>query len=379
MKHVRLMWIGAVVVAIIYIVALLSVRVGSIANVQQSQYEHWKEHYVVPKTTNQSFVNTSNDRDNPVALSEGQGYGLYLTAMAGARGWAEQQDFDRLLNYYLENRDAVGEHHTIETHLMQWRQYKRGQTWSSEHNSATDGDLYIAFSLHQASTVWPRRSSYYRAIERQLTADILRYEYNSTTHTLTVGNWANEKSPYYNLLRTSDVIPNFFQAFYEFTHDSRWLTVKHTMLERMVNLSDDHDTGLVPDFAWVTSTNANAVQGKTVATRYDGDYSSNACRVPMMLAASNDPRAQKVVRKLLRFFDQQDVITAGYSLTGQQLNTYQSDSFTAPLVYAASRDSQHTYDRVLAKKPGLLTEALHENSYYDATLTAIAVMEGMDK
>ena len=377
MKHTKFVLVMAAVVTVIYIFALCFVRVESLVNVQRSLYERWQESYVMRENKQRTFVNTSNNRNNPIVLSEGQGYGLYLTATAGAHGWAQQQDFDELLNYYLANCDYVGDQHNIATYLMRWRQYKNGQQWISEDNSATDGDLYIAFSLHQASKIWSRRASYYRTIERRLTNDILSYEYNSTTNALTVGDWANAKSRYYTLMRTSDVIPNFFAAFYESTHDSRWTAVKNAMLNRMVELSDATDTGLVPDFAWLSAKHARAAQGKTVASVYDGDYSSNACRIPMMLAESGDFRAKKVMHKLLNFFNQQDVITAGYSLAGKQLNNYQSNSFTAPLVFAASMDQQQSFSRILAKKQAILTLSLQTNNYYDATLTTMAVMKGI--
>ena len=77
-------------------------------------------------------------------------------------------------------------------------------------------------------------------------------------------------------------------AFYKATGDDRWLTIKRTMLERLYQLSRQHKTGLVPDFAWVSATNAQPVKANTVATKDDGNFSANACRVPMMLANSNN-------------------------------------------------------------------------------------------
>ena len=79
--------------------------------------------------------------------------------------------------------------------------------------------------------------------------DILRYEYNPDTETLTVGDWADSKSKYYNLMRTSDVMPEFFDNFYQETDDKRWLVIKNTMLKRLNQLSHQNKTGLVPDFA----------------------------------------------------------------------------------------------------------------------------------
>lgn len=374
MKRISLMWTLAAVITIAYIATMIFVRVGSTTGMQHKLYRQWQQEYVMQESGNQAFINTSNDRSNPVALSEGQGYGMYLTAIAGGKGWATQQNFDDLLNFYLEHRDVVGEHRDTETYLMQWKLEKNNQTWKSHANSATDGDLYIAYSLHLASSSWPSRRSYYQSIERKLIGDILAYEYNTETHTLTVGNWADKQSEYYNLMRTSDVMPTFFEAFHTLSGDARWSTVNNAMLDRMVNLSDQQQTGLLPDFAWVTDTGARPVKGKTVATKFDGDYSSNACRTPMMLASSDDSRAGKVVSKLLKFFESQETITAGYSLAGNRLNDYTSNSFTAPLTFAANLERFQGYSRLKAYRQSMLSETLTTTNYYDATLTVMAVM-----
>lgn len=378
MKHAKIVWIVAAVVAIVYVATLFFVRVESQSNMQRRAYEGWRQNYVVSKNGHEAFVNTSNDGARQIALSEGQGYGMYLTAAAGSKGLARRQDFDDLLHYYLQHRDVVGGERNISTYLMQWRQYNKGDAWVSQDNSATDGDLYIAASLYRASTVWPSRASQYREIGRRLTNDILSYEYNDATHTLTVGDWATEGSQYYNLMRTSDVMPVFFDEFYRSTHDKRWLMAKDAMLDRLSELSGEYETGLVPDFAWVTEKDARAVHGKTVASVHDGAYSFNACRVPMMLASSSDPRAKAILHRLLRFFNQQETLASGYSLDGERLNNYQSNSFTVPLVYAASQSRQGEYDRILLNKHGILTEPIKPDSYYDATLTTMALVEGMN-
>jgi hypothetical protein len=93
-----------------------------------------------------------------------------------------------------------------------------------------------------------------------------------------------------------------------------------------------------------------------------------------MLASSDDTRANVVVRKLLDFFEGQGTITAGYSLDGTRLNDYESNSFTAPLVYAADINRQYGYTSLLMHRQELLTESLQTDNYYDATLTTMAVM-----
>lgn len=378
MRLSKFTWFLVAVITIIYTAIFIVIRVQNPHHIQATSYQQWRKTYVIKQSANRAFVNTSNQRSKPVALSEGQGYGLYITAAAGKHGWASSRDFDQLLNYYLAHRDRVGETHQTLTYLMKWRQYQKKGHWVSDINSATDGDLFIAMALHQAAQIWPKRAAYYRNLEHHLTNDILAYEYNPQTKALTVGDWATSKSKYYRLMRTSDVAPTFFDAFYHSSHDPRWRTVKNGMLDRLADLSAQHQTGLVPDFAWITADSAKPVKPWTVASENDGNYSANACRVPMMLAASKDPRAQKTLSRMMRFFSHRTHVTAGYTLTGQQLNHYQSASFSAPIFEAVSFNRNHGYDNLFSSQKFVFSKPLPKDNYYDATLTTIAAMEGMN-
>ncbi|WP_270334872.1 glycosyl hydrolase family 8 [Ligilactobacillus acidipiscis] len=374
MKHLKFIWIFLGLVSLIYVGTLTSVRFKNSNNVQYKIYEAWQQGYVVKQDKNQSFVNTSNNKAKPVALSEGQGYGLYITQKAGAKGWAKRKDFDSLLNYYLAHRDRIGKNNETQTALMKWRQSEKNGKWTSEDNSATDGDIFIAYSLHQAAKVWPKRAAYYKKLESNLTRDILKYEYNSQTQALTVGDWVTKKSHYDRLMRTSDVAPKFFEAFYQASGDKRWLSIKNTMLDRMTDLSRKQQAGLVPDFAWINTTNARPVKGKVVSSENDGDYYANACRVPMMLASSDDPRAQTVVSKIIKFFHGQGEIYAGYSLDGRPLKHYQSDSFKAPIFYA---NNVHKKKQDLREQK-LFSKELTQKNYYDATLITMTALDTMN-
>lgn len=139
---------------------------------------------------------------------------------------------------------------------------------------------------------------------------------------LTVGNWANKDSHFYNLMRTSDVMPKAFDEFYQATGDNSWLNIKKQMLKYISNLSKQHKTGLVPDFAWISNKGATPAKPNEVATKYDGDFSANACRVPMLLAESDDKEATKVLKKMLNFFREQGSMSAGFTLSGKTLHNY---------------------------------------------------------
>lgn len=374
MKHSRHLWILMGIIALIYTAILVTIRLENPKSIQKTTYIRWRQAYVINQAKGRAFVNTSNNRRKPVALSEGQGYGLCITAWAGEKGWAQEKDYRHLLNYYLAHRDTIK---SRRTYLMAWRQAFQKGKWASQANSATDGDLFIAASLQSAAKVWPQHASYYRQLEQKVCADILHYEYNPHTRSLTVGDWAKTGSKYYRLMRTSDVAPSFFDQFYRLSHDQRWRTAKNGMLDHLLTLSKQHKTGLVPDFAWVGEHSAKPVRPNAVASKNDGNYSANACRVPMMLADCKDPRAQKVLTKMMKFFAHRQYVTAGYRLNGKQLNHYQSDSFSAPIFYAVSANRGRGYDNLFESQKHIFAKPLTKHNYYDATLTTIAVLKGM--
>ena len=235
-------------------------------------------------------------------LSEGQGYGMFIAAHDPS---VKESNFAKLVQYYLKHRDR-------NTQLMAWRQTKKNGKWSSERNSATDGDLFIAKALFLAAKRW--KNPAYQRQGQKLIADILRYEYNPTTHALTVGNWADSKSKYYNLMRTSDVLPTMFDQFYRESNDSRWLLIKKTMLKRLNQLSHQHKSGLVPDFAWLTSKDAKPG------------------------------------------------------------NNYQSASFSAPIYIAVNENRNQGYDNLFASQQYIFAKKLPKNNYYDTALTTMATI-----
>jgi endo-1,4-beta-D-glucanase Y len=144
MKLNKYTWIFVGLIAAVYLGTLIWVRLTNPVYLQKNMYQTWENSYVMHPKSDQSFVNTSQ---NPVVLSESQGYGMLITVRAAQKGWANQKDFDRFVNYWLAHRDYVGDHHQTETYLMSWRQYyNRHHQWVNDINSATDGDVYIAMA-----------------------------------------------------------------------------------------------------------------------------------------------------------------------------------------------------------------------------------------
>lgn len=309
MKRHKLLVFQLLLIITIFCIIMGYVRFSNDRLLPQNFYHSWSKNYV--KTQGKyAYVNTTPNQRKATSLSEGQGYGMLITVLAAKKGYSQQKDFNKFYNYYLVHRQIIDKN---PTQLMRWKQTINKKSITDENNSATDGDLYIAYSLILAHRLWPKAKNYLSQAKK-LCNDILKYEYNPKHQMLTVGNWANYSSHYYNLMRTSDVTPEIFNEFYQVTGDTTWLTIKNSMLKYLNQLSHTHKSGLVPDFAWVKNGHAYPVKGKVTGSKYDGDYYSNACRIPMLLATSKEKDARNTLHRLLNFFKKQQTITAGYTL-----------------------------------------------------------------
>lgn len=360
-KNLILIW--ATIVAYLGIVGY--VRMSNDRTLEERYYQSWRQDYIQNKGQNEQYVNAAGKNASPFALSEAQGYGMLLAVKAGQKHLGTQKDFQKLDNYYLA-------HQVKGSSLMSWKQDYKNKIWQYNPVSARDGDIMIAQALIRANKIWPGHGYDRQAL--RLISDIKKLEVNHSAEMITVGNWANKDSHFYSVMRISDVMPKAFEEFYQASGDRDWLAIKRQMLNYLQQLSAQHDTGLVPDFAWISKKHVKAAKANEVATGDDGHYSANACRVPMLLAESNDKDANQTVKKMLNFFKKQDGISAGFTLNGKELHHYQSASFSAPIFVAASKYRNQGYDTVLEHEKYIFSRPLPDNNYYDATLTVLAAL-----
>lgn len=328
-KKMKYLWF--VVILAVFCLTLFLARTRSKVEMRNRLYRQWTEHYLVTDGK-QSYVRTTNSDQETVVLSEAQGYGMLITVEAAKKDLANQEDFDRLYRYYQNNR-------LDDTQLMAWKQIIKKGELSSEHQNATDGDLYIAYALMEAAKQWPEKGKGYQQQAKAILDDILKYNYNETTGVLTVGNWANQDSEFYHLMRTSDTLPSFFQSFYELTGNEQWLSIKEKMLAQLDAISSQTKTGLLP-------------------------YN---------LAQSQDKTSQKLGKKMLDFFMKQRNIYAGYDLKGNALHQYQAASFIAPVSYAA--ENGDGYLKLVQQNKFIFMQDLSTENYYDATMTTMIALQ----
>lgn len=348
------------------IMLLMSIKSNDVEQEKQA-FNDWYQAYVL-KNKYGAFVNTSDNKKHPIALSEGQGYGLVITALAGEKGYATEKQFRDLFNYY---------HHfkiSETSHLMSWKQEVKKKKWQSvDSNNATDGDLDIAYALLKAAKVWPNSKIDYHEQALNILTSIKKENYNEQTQVLTVGNWASTSKFYANLFRPSDVMPLYFETFFEETKDPFWQEVNKNSLDLLVELSEKNEEGLIPDFAWINNDGVKAAAPKDVTAEMDGDYGYNALRIPLRLAKTKDEKAMQINHKLLTFFSNQEQVKAGYSLKGEPLVDYPSISYSAPLLLASDQDSD--FSGVFSDATWIMYEPITGDNYYGDSLKVLAVLQ----
>lgn len=171
----RINWYIFIGIIIAFTAVLWLVRIDNEEKIRETLVTDWHKYYVM-REHNLAYVNATPKKKYQKVLSEGQGYGMEIAAM-NPNG--DKATFDRLYRYYLDNREMGSE-------LMSWRQIKRDGKWHYDNNSATDGDVFIAYSLILAARRWHDETYRHQAVK--LINDIMAKEVNNETNCLTVGN-----------------------------------------------------------------------------------------------------------------------------------------------------------------------------------------------
>lgn len=332
----------------------------------QAAYKRWQSHYLVTDLSGNTYVNSSDDDSVNIALSESQGYGMYITVLAAQQKLDTQSEsqFDRLFKYYMAHR---GNH----SQLMSWQQKYSpyGKMTDHDENNATDGDLYIAYSLIQASKLYSNKQSEYAKQAHAILSDILKYNYNDDKDILTLGNWVKPDSTNYNVFRSSDVNPQFFTVFSDFTGDNRWLDLSDSMTTKLKTLSTTTKSGLVSDMIDTTNTPV----AKKVTSSDDLLYGYNAVRLPITLANSQNKNADIVLQHIMSFFNKQDSFKGTYDMNGKVIGNYVSTLQANLIYYAASRDGSEA--ELVSKTKSHMNLSPTTFSYYTDTLTLISELQ----
>ncbi|MGW8949591.1 glycosyl hydrolase family 8 [Streptomyces sp. NPDC055709] len=333
-------------------------------------YQQWKNAFLRSNCGNGWSAIASPDADHPY-VAEGQGYGLTILAtMAGADPDA-RTSFDRVLKYVLDHPSA------IDPDLHAAEQNSSCQSVNGG-DSATDGDLEIAYALLLADKQWGSATGTYdyKALAVKRINAIKRSEIVSATSLTNLGDWSS--GGYDAISRTSDWLPGHFRAFRKATGDASWDTVRDKHQTLIAHLQSQYapSTGLLPDFVENTTTSPRPPAGQVLESPLDGTYNWNACRDPWRIGVdaltSGDSRSLAAVRKMNTWIKQStggnpNNIQQGYRLDGTVTTSGSSVAFIAPFAVAAATDagSQAWLDALWNK---LNATPLDAGSYYGSSI-----------
>ena len=309
-------------------------------------YNYWKGKYLKQSTANSSHyyiaAGSTGGSSSAVTQSEAHGYGMVITAlMAGADANAKTY-YDGLYRMYDTHRSANN------SNLMQW------QVFADEHNanlgSATDGDMDIAYSLLLAHYQWGSNGTinYLTAAQKMITNGLkASYVYS----TLRLGLSDDGTSDHLST-RPSDWMFDHMRAFKAHTNDVIWdqLAANLYNVYERIYTNYSPNTGLISDFVMYDPAQPappgqpQADEGSTT-----GDYSYNACRVPLRLVmdfahygtTSPKPYLNKMVSWARNKTGETPAnFGAGYKLNGTALSgsNYQSGVFISPMIAASVID-----------------------------------------
>jgi len=388
-----------------------------ILNVKKT-YNDWYKVYVksVPGKNEKYVDYIADERGNAeidwvnhqaVTVSEAHGYGmLILTKMAQLDSIHQkdyQKEYDEFVRFYQSHPSSIN------PTLMCWQMVGVGYDEEGHGtltdvintpngaDSATDGDLDIAYSLILADALWGSNETFdYKTLALNYLAAIAKSEFSEDGRAL-LGDWVDETSSHYFITRSSDLLLNHFSVFASFDTKNKtfWAKAldesKKMISECYKNYSQS--TGLLPDFIYAHDNTYSPVKGNILEDDYDGDFNYNACRTPWRVADyaiySNDTSLDYYLNTFATWSfstttGNPALFKPGYTIMQDIPGTPIPDrdwtdlSFTAPLLIASSLSAKDNKEMAVWYEEiyTYLTDyPITESSYFGNTIRLMVLID----
>ena len=149
-----------------------------------SFYKQWKEKYLIKNNyvtdKSQYYVwyseekYSDSNRTVEITVSEAHGYGMLIAASMADYDTDAKEIFDGMYWFYKDHLSGIG------PNLMAWQQCDNGSAivdTPSGEDSASDGDMDIAYALLMADKVWGSNGDInYKQAAVDVINDIMEYE-----------------------------------------------------------------------------------------------------------------------------------------------------------------------------------------------------------
>lgn len=285
----------------------------------------------------------------PITVSEAHGYGMLILALMAQGGDDSKADFDAMFRFFKAHPSEIN------PALMAWRQGDTGSEIISVSgvDSATDGDMDIAYALLLAHSQWGSAGEIdYLQEAINLINAIMDSEVNKTDWTLRLADWATS-GKWGSATRPSDWMMQHLKDFRTVTGDKRWDQVIDSTYSILNGLYQGHskETGLIPDFVIRDGEAFIPAPPGFLESDNDGDYYYNSARTPWRLGTdfliTNEDRAKEQLNKMTEWIrkksgDKPSGIKSGYTLDGtKELAEWSDLTFTAPFMVGAMLDASN--------------------------------------
>lgn len=348
-------------------------------------YDAWKARFLAQACGAGRYVVVTKTQAGNLTVSEGHGYGMMLAALMAGHDPDARAIFDGMYTYFREHPTAT------HARLMSFFQTRTCGDAQGQ-DSATDGDLDIAFALLLADKQWGSCGPIdYRDEALAMLADVADGDLDPTGQYTTLGDWVTPGvPPYADSTRSSDFMPDHYRSFAAAAGGGPWagLLAKTYAVVDAVQTTHSSTTGLLPDFVTDPLGTPDPAPADFLEGPNDGAYDYNACRDPWRLATdflvSGDARAHTAVQRMITWIrtatgGDPTAIKSGYQLNGTMSPgaDYPSMAFIAPFGAGATVDAANqawlnaVWDLTVATP--IATDAYYENTL---KLLSMIVMSG---
>jgi endo-1,4-beta-D-glucanase Y len=339
-------------------------------------YLKWKQEYLVNGCkTGEYYI----DYDNGQTVSEAHGYGMMIFVYMAGFDIDAKKYFDGMYKYFRNHSSGINKD------LMSWKQNSRCVNIEG-NDSASDGDIDIAFALLLADKQWGSGGLInYKAEAKKVISAIMKAEVNKSIYNVTYGDWVNSSdTKYYNATRSSDFIVDHFRSFDKAFTRSSWLKVVDKCYDIIDDIQTNYSstTGLMPDFMVNTNGSVKPAPKNHLEGDSDGYYSYNACRFPWRIATdyliSGEYRAKTSLDKLNTWIktktnNNPSQIKDGYKLDGTAIATWSDAAFVAPFAVSAMVNSNNqTWLNDIYSE--LLSTSFSSQGYYENSIQLLSYL-----
>jgi len=361
----------------------------------QAFYRSWKSVYLAHGCgADRAYVDVAGDgkpvyggtEAHTITVSEAHGYGMLILVMMADMDPDAHADFDAMVRYFHDHPA------TSSPHLLAWNQVEGCANAGEEvggANTATDGDLDIAYALLLADRKWGSAGAFDYGAEARATIDaIMAFEVAPGSQHLLIGDWAgrDEDTTYRNTTRSSDFMTSHLRAFADASGNRDWLAVRDRTYDIMATIlaGPSAATGLMPDFIVDADAQAKPAPALWLEGEADGFYSWNAGRYPWRIALDwllyGEPRAKVDLAPLTAWLrkatsDDPTRIADTYRLDGSVLPDHGDNPmlYVAPIGVAAMLDpaNQQWLDAIW---DDVTTTGIADEDYFGNTVKLLAMI-----